>query len=158
MCCAVLSRSVMPNSKTFCNPPGSSVHGIFLGRNTKVVCHFLLQGFFPSQGSNPHPLGLLHCRQILCQLSHYGSPFSLVGTVVHSVMWFFFLIFSTFQFCLVWSILLSRAYYNLFIIHYKICIFVVKMIRSKIKPLTMAAFKPIGSHHSVNVLWSAFTT
>ena len=90
MCCAVLSRSVMPNSKTFCNPPGSSVHGIFLGRNTKVVCHFLLQGFFPSQGSNPHPLGLLHCRQILCQLSHYGSPFSLVGTVVHSVMWFFF--------------------------------------------------------------------
>ena len=67
-------------------------------------------------------------------------------------------LFSTFQFCLVWSILLSRAYYNLFIIHYKICIFVVKMIRSKIKPLTMAAFKPIGSHHSVNVLWSAFTT
>ena len=34
----------------------------------------LLQGIFPTQGSNR---GLLHCRQILYQLSHQGSPFSL---------------------------------------------------------------------------------
>ena len=34
-------------------------------------CHFLLQGIFPTQGSN---LGLLHCRWILYQLSHKGSP------------------------------------------------------------------------------------
>ena len=26
-----------------CSPPGSSVHGIFLGKNTGVGCHFLLQ-------------------------------------------------------------------------------------------------------------------
>ena len=31
----------------------------------------LLQGIFPTQGSNP---GLLHCRWILEQLSHKGSP------------------------------------------------------------------------------------
>ena len=31
----------------------------------------LLQGIFPTQGSN---LGLPHCRQILYQLSHKGSP------------------------------------------------------------------------------------
>ena len=31
----------------------------------------LLQRIFPTRGSNP---GLLHCRQILCQLSHKGSP------------------------------------------------------------------------------------
>ena len=31
----------------------------------------LLQGIFPTQGSNP---GLLHRRQILYQLSHKGSP------------------------------------------------------------------------------------
>ena len=31
----------------------------------------VLQGFFPMQGSNP---GLPHCRQILYQLSHKGSP------------------------------------------------------------------------------------
>jgi len=30
------------------------------GKNTGVGCHFLLQGIFPTQGSNLH---LLHCRQ-----------------------------------------------------------------------------------------------
>ena len=33
-------------------------------------CHFLLQGLFPIQESNP---GLLHCRQTLYHLSHQGS-------------------------------------------------------------------------------------
>ena len=33
--------------------------------------HFLLQGIFPTQGSNS---GLPHCRKILYQLSHKGSP------------------------------------------------------------------------------------
>ena len=53
-----------------CIPPGSSVHGIFPGKDTGVGCHCLLQGIFPTQGSN---LGLLHCRQILYHLSHQGS-------------------------------------------------------------------------------------
>ena len=34
----------------------------FPGKKTGVGCHFLLQGFFLTQGSN---LGLLHCRQTL---------------------------------------------------------------------------------------------
>jgi len=34
----------------------------------------LLQGIFPTQGSNP---GLPHCRQILYQLSHQGSPYMI---------------------------------------------------------------------------------
>ena len=42
-----------------CSPPGSSVHEIFPGEDTVVACHFLLQGIFPTQGSNP---GLLHFR------------------------------------------------------------------------------------------------
>ena len=41
------------------------------GQNTGVGICSLLQGIFPTQGSNP---GLLHCRQILYQLSHKGSP------------------------------------------------------------------------------------
>jgi len=36
-----------------------------------VGSHSLLQRIFPTQGWNP---GLLHCRQILYQLSHKGSP------------------------------------------------------------------------------------
>ena len=45
----------------------------FPGKDTGVGCHFLLQGIFPTQGSNP---GLLYCRQILYQLSYKGNPFS----------------------------------------------------------------------------------
>ena len=42
-----------------------------LGQNTGVDSLSLLQGIFPIQGSNP---GLLHCRRILYQLSHKGTP------------------------------------------------------------------------------------
>ena len=45
-----------------CSPPGSSIHGIFPGKNTRVDCHFFLQGIFPTQRSNP---SLSHCRQTL---------------------------------------------------------------------------------------------
>ena len=41
------------------------------GQNTGVGSHSLLQGIFSTQGSNP---GLPHCRLILYQLSHWGSP------------------------------------------------------------------------------------
>ena len=40
------------------------------GKNIGVGCHFLLQGIFPTQGSN---LGLLHCRQILYWLISVGA-------------------------------------------------------------------------------------
>ena len=51
-------------------------HGLYCrwnspGQNTGLGCLSLLQGIFPNQGSNP---GLLHCRWILYQLSHRGSP------------------------------------------------------------------------------------
>ena len=51
-------------------------HGLYSprnspGQNTGVGSLSLLQGIFPIQGSNP---GLPHCRQILYQLSHQGSP------------------------------------------------------------------------------------
>ena len=39
-----------------------------------VGCHTLLQGIFPTQGSNS---GLLHCRQMLYHLSHQGNPWIL---------------------------------------------------------------------------------
>ena len=59
-----------------CSPPGFSVHGIFLGKNAGVGCHFLLQGIFPTQGSNP-------CLPTLAGgfLSHLESPPS-IGQVV----------------------------------------------------------------------------
>ena len=42
------------------------------GQNTGVGSLSLLQGIFPTQGLNP---GLLHCRRILYQVSHKGSPY-----------------------------------------------------------------------------------
>ena len=93
-----------------CSPPGFSVHGDSPGKNTGVSCHALLQGIFPTQGSNTQAShivggfltvwatrkpnntgvgslslfrgifltqewkqGILHCRQILYQLSSQGS-------------------------------------------------------------------------------------
>ena len=35
------------------SPPGFSVHGDSPGKNTGVGCHFLPQGIFLTQGSNP---------------------------------------------------------------------------------------------------------
>ena len=44
-------------------------------QNTGMGSLSLLQGIFPTQGSNP---GLLHCRQIFYQLRHKGSPNQLL--------------------------------------------------------------------------------
>ena len=52
-----------------CSPPGSSAHEDFPGKNTGVGCHALLEGIFPTQGSNP---GLIADRFFYC-LSHQGS-------------------------------------------------------------------------------------
>ena len=57
-----------------CSPPGSSVHGDSPGKNTEVGFHALLQGIFPTQGSNPV---FPHCKQILYHLSHQGPPIIL---------------------------------------------------------------------------------
>ena len=61
------SRSVMSDSL--------QPHGLYNpwnspGQNTGVGSLSLLQGIFPTQGSNP---GLPHCRWILYQLSYQGS-------------------------------------------------------------------------------------
>ena len=48
------------------------------GKNTRVGCHFLLQGLFPTQGSN---LSLHHCLADSLPLSHLGSPTWLPGSI-----------------------------------------------------------------------------
>ena len=53
------------------SPPGSSVHRIFQTRVLEWVAIVLLQGIFPTRGSNP---GLPDGRQMLYPLSHQGSP------------------------------------------------------------------------------------
>ena len=58
---------VAQSCPTLCDPmdcslPGSSLPWDSPGKNTGVGCYFLLQGIFPTQGSNS---GLLHSRQMV---------------------------------------------------------------------------------------------
>ena len=55
----------------FCDPHGLYSPWNSPGQNTGVGSLSLLQGSFPTQGSNP---GLPHCRRTLYQLNHKGSP------------------------------------------------------------------------------------
>ena len=93
LCVCVLVAQLWPIlcDPVDCSSPGSSVHDDRPGKNPRVGCHFLLQGIFPTQGPKP---GLLHCRWILYQLSHQGSPFLCVCVCVcvcvcSRVIWLF---------------------------------------------------------------------
>ena len=60
------------------------LHGLYSpwnppGQNTRVRSHSLLQGIFPTQGSNP---GLPLCRWILYPLNHQGSQINLPVVIV----------------------------------------------------------------------------
>ena len=71
----VLSLSVVSDSLRFHGPQSTR----FLcpwGFCRQEGCHALLQGIFPTQGSNP---GLPHCRRILYHLTHQGSPKLTIG-------------------------------------------------------------------------------
>ena len=54
-----------------CSLPGSSIHEIFQARILELGCHFLLQGIFPTQGSNPC---LLQRETDFLPLHHLGKP------------------------------------------------------------------------------------
>ena len=61
--CSVVSDSLQP-------------HGLYSpwnspGQDTRLGSLSRLQGIFPTQGLNP---GLPHCKWILYQLNHKGSP------------------------------------------------------------------------------------
>ena len=83
ICICFLGQPVLPLCYVSCSVVSDSLrlHGLqstrllcpwyFPGKNSGVGCPFLLQVVFPTQGSNPR---FLHCRWILYQLSHQGSP------------------------------------------------------------------------------------
>ena len=79
--CLCESRSFVSNSW--------QPHGLYSpwnspGQNTGVGSLFLLQGIFPTQGSNP---GLPHYRWILYHLSYQGSPGTVWGLLFLRKPW-----------------------------------------------------------------------
>ena len=59
LCFVTQSRPTLCDPMNY-SPPGSSFHEDSPGQNTRMGFHALLQGIFPTQGSNP---GLLLCRE-----------------------------------------------------------------------------------------------
>jgi len=63
------------------SPPGSFVHGIDSpGKNTRVDCHFFLQGIFQTQRANPC---FLHWQAGSLPLSHLGRPCGMLEEPNH---------------------------------------------------------------------------
>ena len=65
VCMCVLSCSVVSDSLQPLQPPRLLCSWDYLGKNTGVSCHFLLQEIFLTQGLNLHLLQLLNCRQFI---------------------------------------------------------------------------------------------
>ena len=77
VCCAVLI--IAQSCPTLYDPinyrSGSSVHGILQVKNMGVACHALLQGIFPTQGSNPCLLSCIASGFFTCWAT--GTFFNL---------------------------------------------------------------------------------
>ena len=60
-------------------------HGIF---QEKILgCHFLLQGIFPTQGSNTHLLQLLHWQVDSLPLCHLGISSHILSSGFRGAEW-----------------------------------------------------------------------
>ena len=75
-----------------CSPPCCSVHGIFLGKKSRVGCLLLLQGIFLAQGLNSY---LLHWQVDSLPLSYLGSHFIFTSS------YFKLFLFYSIHFCTV---------------------------------------------------------
>ena len=88
--CSVMSDSLQPHGlspiRVFC--PWN-----FAGKNSAVGCHFLLQGIFPTQGSNPHLLHLLNWQAdslprvpLLSDFYHHNLELPILGLYVNGIL------------------------------------------------------------------------
>ena len=82
MCAKLLQSCLNLCDPMDCSPPGSSVHGHSPGKNTGVGCHALLHGIFPTQGSNPHLLCLLHWQVGSLSLAPSGKPHIIIVVAI----------------------------------------------------------------------------
>ena len=68
----IVKMKVSQSYPTLCDPMDYTVHGILQAKLLEWVAFPFSRGSSQPRGSNS---GFLHCRQILYQLSHKGSPF-----------------------------------------------------------------------------------
>ena len=72
-----------------------------LGKNTRVGCHFFLQGIFLTQGSKLHLWYLMHWPADSLPLSHLGSPYvmTLLFLILYLTAYYFYLNLSVSSLC-----------------------------------------------------------
>ena len=77
--CVCVRAKLLHSCPTLCDPmdhspPGSSVQKDSPGMDTGVCCHALLQGIFPTSGSNQRLSCLLHWQAGSLPLAPLGKP------------------------------------------------------------------------------------
>ena len=72
--CSAVSDSFATHGPCMGSPARFLCPWDFPDKNTQAGCHFLLQGIFPTQGSNPSLLRRMHWQVDSLSLSHLGSP------------------------------------------------------------------------------------
>ena len=89
MCCRLSHFSHVRLFATLWNVAlqGPFAHGDFPGKNTGVDCHALLQGIFPTQGSNLHLLCLLHWQAGSFPLAPPGKSLLYDGDGTNCLLW-----------------------------------------------------------------------
>ena len=92
--CGIISPSIMSNSlwPQDCTLPGSSVH-----ESLQVRVGTLFPGDLPDTGMNQC---LLHCRQILYQLSYQGSTQRLLHMYIYSLCKYYILLYVCLYICI----------------------------------------------------------
>ena len=117
----------------------------FPGKNTRVGCHFLLQGIFLTQGLNPH---LLHWQVDSLPLHHLGSP---KRSLVFSIL----LYSSVYLLCS-----LRRVCFSLFLFHFwnsflRILPLIIHNVFTYLLTTLMCNYHDcyLFSHSSVHLTW-----
>ena len=100
-----------------CNPRLLCPWG-FPGKNTRVGCHFLLQGIFQTQRSNLHLLCLLHWQTDSLPLSHQGSwlhEYGAIDVSIHQLIDIWVVsFFGLLQINLLWTFIYRFSYEHIF--------------------------------------------
>ena len=112
--CAQLSCPTLSDLMN-CSLPGSSLgQWDFPGKNTGVGCHFLLQGIYPAQRSNPH---LLHWQEDSLPLNHWEAIFFFTTSLNSFPLWTHSPAF------LIMDLEVTTAYVNIYIPNFISCQF-----------------------------------
>ena len=105
MCVHAQSCLILCDPQDYSAPGSSLCSWTSPGKNTGVGCHFLLQGIFPTQGSNTHFLYLLHWQTDSLSLHHLEAPLLHTKYMIIQYAHIFYIVIICY-FLLMWLLIL----------------------------------------------------